>query len=213
MRQMLGEAAGRFAQWLLGGTCLLCRGSAERDVLCCACDAELPRLRGPLCPRCALPSPAGEICGRCLATPPHFDATIAALEYAFPVDVLVQSLKFLWLARSETFELRAAGLLLSGRMRRHFLAYLGLLIGAGIVLPLATSAWKALVRWRVACSPRSTPPTSSMASSSPMTARDCDTACWRRGRPSPASAIRWWCSCIRPVAWAATTKSNWNVPR
>lgn len=94
MQQMLGEVAARFAQWVLGGTCLLCRGAAERELLCTACDAQLPRLQRALCPRCAVPSPAGEVCGRCLAHPPHFDATIAALEYAFPADVLVQALKF-----------------------------------------------------------------------------------------------------------------------
>lgn len=91
---MLGEAAGRFAQWMFGGTCLLCRGAAEQGALCAPCDADLPRLDEPLCPRCALPSPAGEICGRCLAHPPHFDATIAALAYRFPADVLVHALKF-----------------------------------------------------------------------------------------------------------------------
>jgi ComF family protein len=34
------------------------------------------------------------VCGRCLAHPPHYDATIAALDYAFPADALVQALKF-----------------------------------------------------------------------------------------------------------------------
>jgi DMSO reductase iron-sulfur subunit len=48
----------------------------------------------------------------------------------------VQALKFLWLARAETFELRASALLLSGRLRRPFLARLGVLIAAG-VLPVA----------------------------------------------------------------------------
>lgn len=91
---MLGEAAGRFAQWLFGGTCLLCRGAAAQGPLCAPCDADLPRLEQALCPRCALPSPAGAICGRCLAQPPHFDATIAALAYRFPADVLVHALKF-----------------------------------------------------------------------------------------------------------------------
>jgi len=94
MQRMLGEAAARFAHWILGGTCLLCRGTAAHGLLCEPCDAELPRLQSALCPRCALPSAAGALCGRCLAEPPHFDATIAALEYAFPVDVLVQALKF-----------------------------------------------------------------------------------------------------------------------
>ncbi len=50
--------------------------------------------------------------------------------------LLTQVLKFLWLARSEQFELRASALLLSGRLRQAFLIRLGLLLAAGIVLPL-----------------------------------------------------------------------------
>jgi ComF family protein len=59
-----------------------------------ACDADLPRLGPAQCPRCALDSPGGAVCGRCLAQPPAYDATHAALAYAFPADVLVQALKF-----------------------------------------------------------------------------------------------------------------------
>ena len=78
---------------LFGGTCYLCRGPASA-LLCTACDADLPRLAPPRCPRCALESPRGEICGRCLTEVPHYDATIAALAYEFPADALVHSLKF-----------------------------------------------------------------------------------------------------------------------
>jgi ComF family protein len=78
---------------LFSGGCFLCRGAA-RGVLCAACDAELPRLRRPCCPVCGLETPAGEVCGRCLSRPPAYDATVAALAYAFPADVLVQALKF-----------------------------------------------------------------------------------------------------------------------
>ncbi len=91
---MLRKAAAAFTQWIFGGTCLLCRGAADRDLLCAACDSDLPRLGGSLCPRCALPSTAGAICGRCVARPPRYDATVAALEYRFPADVLVHALKF-----------------------------------------------------------------------------------------------------------------------
>ena len=83
----------RLASLLFGGSCFLCRGAAAR-VLCAECEAELPRLEQPLCPRCALPAPRGETCGRCLAAPPRYDATVAALAYAFPADALVHSLKF-----------------------------------------------------------------------------------------------------------------------
>ena len=78
---------------LFGGGCFLCRGAA-RGLLCDDCGAELPRLQGPRCPRCALASPGGAVCGRCLARPPRYDATVAALAYEFPADVLVHSLKF-----------------------------------------------------------------------------------------------------------------------
>jgi len=78
---------------LFGGTCFLCRGAAV-NLLCPACDADLPRLAGARCPRCALESPRGEICGRCLSDAPHYDATVAALAYEFPADTLVHALKF-----------------------------------------------------------------------------------------------------------------------
>jgi len=83
----------RLASALFGGSCFLCRGSA-RELICGACDAELPRLTRPLCPRCALESPRGELCGRCLSQAPAYDATQAALAYEFPADALVQALKF-----------------------------------------------------------------------------------------------------------------------
>ena len=79
--------------FLFGGSCFLCRGAA-RGILCEDCDAELPRLAQPRCPRCALASAHGETCGRCLAEPPPYDATVAALAYAFPADVLIHALKF-----------------------------------------------------------------------------------------------------------------------
>ena len=83
----------KLARLVFGGACFICRGAA-RETLCESCDAELPRLVQPVCPRCAVESPSGAVCGRCLAQPPHFDATHAALAYAFPADALVHALKF-----------------------------------------------------------------------------------------------------------------------
>jgi Fe-S-cluster-containing dehydrogenase component/DMSO reductase anchor subunit len=57
--------------------------------------------------------------------------------------LLVQTLKFLWLSRSEPFELRAASLLLSGQLRRALLLRLGLLvtvIAASLVSSTGASA-------------------------------------------------------------------------
>ena len=90
---MLANLGQRIGRLLFSGSCFLCRGEAA-DILCAQCDAELPRLKGALCPRCALASPNGALCGRCLTQAPHYDATIAALSYGFPADVLVQALKF-----------------------------------------------------------------------------------------------------------------------
>jgi ComF family protein len=83
----------KLARLVFGGACFICRGAA-RETLCSSCDADLPRLVQPVCPRCAVESPSGAVCGRCLAQPPHFDATHAALAYAFPADALVHALKF-----------------------------------------------------------------------------------------------------------------------
>lgn len=74
--------------------CLLCSGVSHADVVCDACAADLPRLQGPSCPRCAMPTPSGETCGHCLKKPPHFDAARAAFAYDFPLDKLIQSFKY-----------------------------------------------------------------------------------------------------------------------
>lgn len=79
---------------LLPQDCLLCGGVAGEALLCAACAAELPTLPGERCPVCADAAPGGATCGACLAEPRHFDATIAALRYHFPVDRLIQSLKY-----------------------------------------------------------------------------------------------------------------------
>jgi len=90
---MLANLGRRIGKLLFGGSCFLCRGASD-DILCAPCDADLPRLKEPLCPRCALASPRGAVCGRCLTQAPQYDATVAALAYDFPADVLVQALKF-----------------------------------------------------------------------------------------------------------------------
>jgi formate dehydrogenase iron-sulfur subunit len=59
--------------------------------------------------------------------------------------LITQTLKFLWMSRSEVFELRASALLLSGRLRRPFLTRVTVLIVAGLVLPLIAPAGPASV--------------------------------------------------------------------
>ena len=79
---------------LLAQDCLLCGRGSGSHLLCRSCADELPRLTGPGCPCCALPTPAGERCGRCLSHPPHYDRTLAVFSYDFPLDKLVQAFKY-----------------------------------------------------------------------------------------------------------------------
>jgi len=78
---------------LLPQDCFLCAAAAG-GTLCPACLDSLPRLAGVRCPVCALPTPDSQVCGACLKHPPHFDATSAVFRYEFPVDRLVQALKY-----------------------------------------------------------------------------------------------------------------------
>lgn len=78
----------------LAQDCLLCAAPAGDECLCPACAVELPTFSSPCCPRCAHPTPLGELCGACLKHPPHFETTYACWPYTWPVDILVQALKF-----------------------------------------------------------------------------------------------------------------------
>ncbi len=78
---------------LLPQHCELCVARTAGDLLCAACACALPRVVAP-CPVCALPSAGGNACGACLAAPPPYSATVAAFAYAFPVDRLLQRIKY-----------------------------------------------------------------------------------------------------------------------
>ncbi len=91
-RASVGAGRLRALPGLLDQDCALCCGPSER-LVCSACDATLPR-PGAACVRCALPLPHAGLCGRCRAHPPAFDATLAAFEYRFPVDRIVQRFKY-----------------------------------------------------------------------------------------------------------------------
>jgi ComF family protein len=74
--------------------CLLCAAPSGKSLLCASCTASLPQLSSERCPLCALPTPGANICGACIRKAPHFDATEALFRYEFPVDRLIQSLKY-----------------------------------------------------------------------------------------------------------------------
>ncbi len=96
--------------FFLPARCLLCgaRGQGRTLDICAACEADLPR-NARCCLRCAdtlpeappelplLPQPStlsAAICGRCTARPPHFDRAVVPYRYAYPIDRLVQRLKY-----------------------------------------------------------------------------------------------------------------------
>lgn len=79
---------------LLPGSCLLCGADSESGVICAACQADLPMLPPRLCPVCAEQTTHGERCGACLKDAPHFDRTIAAFRYDFPLDRVIHALKY-----------------------------------------------------------------------------------------------------------------------
>ncbi|MEJ1958614.1 MAG: hypothetical protein WDM70_03430 [Nitrosomonadales bacterium] len=68
-------------------TVIMALGVRLATILC-------PYLKEPSCPVCALPTLNGDICGRCLKHQPQFDRTLAIFAYSFPLDKLVQALKF-----------------------------------------------------------------------------------------------------------------------
>jgi ComF family protein len=89
--------------------CVLCAGNlragtarnsanttVEVDGICAPCLAELPHQSNLRCQQCAvrLTSHDQSLCGQCLRKPPAFDRTIAAFDYAFPIDQLIQKLKY-----------------------------------------------------------------------------------------------------------------------
>lgn len=84
----------KIARLLPAQPCVLCGAESHAGLCCAACSADLPRLAAQHCPVCALPSPDGGVCGECLQQQPPFEHTVAAFTYSFPLDKLIQALKF-----------------------------------------------------------------------------------------------------------------------
>ena len=81
---------------LLPSSCALC-GAVQEAAVCRPCSLAYADAGRPRCPCCANPAAAGDTdrrCGACLADAPAFDATVAACDYAAPLDGLVLGLKF-----------------------------------------------------------------------------------------------------------------------
>ena len=85
----------RMMDALLPRHCLMCGLASGASNLCVPCRADLAR-SGHRCLQCGLPLPGhGDTrCGACLQRAPPWDHAVAALDYAFPTDVLVKRFKF-----------------------------------------------------------------------------------------------------------------------
>ncbi|WP_310450321.1 ComF family protein [Sulfuritalea sp.] len=103
----LKKAWRNTAAALLPQDCFLCAAASGDNLLCPACSAGLPYLSAERCPLCALPTPGAAVCGACLKQAPHFDATQAVFRYEFPLDRLIQSLKYAHRLASANFLGRA----------------------------------------------------------------------------------------------------------
>ncbi|MBI5438596.1 MAG: ComF family protein [Nitrosomonadales bacterium] len=81
-------------QFLPAQPCVLCGNMSHDGLWCAGCDGAMPYLDAAHCPSCALPTPSGEICGQCIKYPPLFNRTTAVFGYAFPLDKLIQAMKY-----------------------------------------------------------------------------------------------------------------------
>ncbi len=87
---------GALGRALLPCACALCGARADSPV-CADCQAAYLVTDQVRCRRCAnpmAPADARSACGACQAGRPAYDATIAAADYAAPIDSLVLQLKF-----------------------------------------------------------------------------------------------------------------------
>jgi len=85
----------RLVSLVVPSSCVACGGvlAHAAEALCPGCRAALPWLRGPLCPRCALPAHVGGAAG-CPAAGGPLDAAWAPLAHEGPARALVHALKF-----------------------------------------------------------------------------------------------------------------------
>jgi ComF family protein len=99
--------------------CALCGQPGQPDLdLCGGCEGDLP-LNSHGCEHCAAPLPRElarpALCGACLQHPPAFDACVAPFRYSFPVDRMVQGLKY----GRQLYYSRILGQLLSRHVARR----------------------------------------------------------------------------------------------
>lgn len=130
-RAVIVDKCSKFVQSMCQSVCQLCGGDGLSPDICGGCLRDLPRARA-VCPRCAASVPGAVLCGECQRRPPAFDSALAAFRYAFPVDRLLQRLKY----EGRLEHGRMLGLLLGRAVRHHPLPE------ALIPVPLHVTRWR-----------------------------------------------------------------------
>lgn len=95
---ILGKLVGTLGGQLWPHRCALCGLPGQDDVdLCAGCEGDLP-VNDNFCEHCAEPLPRElsqpALCGACLRQTPVFDACVAPFLYAYPMDRMIQGLKY-----------------------------------------------------------------------------------------------------------------------
>lgn len=97
-RQWVDDYLASFKRILWPPTCVLCKAASGRGMdLCSACERDLA-LNDGCCRTCAHPLPetasADPVCGACRKRLPKFDYAFVPHRYGYPLDHLVQRLKY-----------------------------------------------------------------------------------------------------------------------
>lgn len=79
---------------LLPVPCLFCGAVPAHAGICAGCLRDLPGRGRPRCPVCAIDLDAAGPCGSCLRKHPAFDHVGTVCSYAFPLDAIIQRLKY-----------------------------------------------------------------------------------------------------------------------
>ena len=77
----------------LSQDCALCCVRSHEN-LCGDCYRDLPFRHASGCICCGAEGVTQQLCGACMSDRPHFDQTISAFRYAYPLDRLLQAYKF-----------------------------------------------------------------------------------------------------------------------
>lgn len=96
-RDRVDKLALRLDRLLWPRRCVLCLAFTQDSDLCIECNQDLV-LNHECCARCAAPLGEGSehdlVCGACIKKVPHFDSSFIPFRYAYPLDRMIQRLKY-----------------------------------------------------------------------------------------------------------------------